>query len=375
MALHIARFRVEVEAERGLNPGMDIWEDFPSAALVASVDGRVMFWSQAWTAEANLGMDHPTDSPRNPSFIDAPVSVHPLGPQGLPRSAQQVKVVWGGGRTAVLESCVLPLTDAGQKAFAYLYVLPPTESKKVAGAVPGDVSPRRPGPIERRILHKLNNVFAKIHSSLDLALDKPQLASGLSWVQQAWESAREGAAIINELQLRESEAAAARVARPGAATPRPTPTTESSAEQFTAKLDGCERLLVAEDDKNMRTLIRAVLAYRGYTVIEAADGEDAVQKYFDNRPIDLVIIDLEMPKLDGRSVLREIRAKEPAVRSVALSGDIFDARGGRLDCNQEFDVFLSKPFRNLDLVRSVRQVLDRPASGNHLPAKSHPPQE
>ncbi|MBK8001176.1 MAG: response regulator [Verrucomicrobia bacterium] len=125
----------------------------------------------------------------------------------------------------------------------------------------------------------------------------------------------------------------------------------------TNALEGKEQILVVDDEELVRMVTKAVLAYRGYRVIEAVDGEDAVAKYSaDSANIGLVLMDLHMPKLNGHEALVRIREINPGVRAILLSGGLQEA-DGRL-AEMEHVAFLQKPFENQELLRVVRQLLD-----------------
>jgi DNA-binding response OmpR family regulator len=129
-----------------------------------------------------------------------------------------------------------------------------------------------------------------------------------------------------------------------------------------ASLEGSERILLVEDDESVRLLVRAVLTYRGYQVTEACDGEDAVRLFGQKGPFDLVILDQAMPKLDGRAALEQIRAVDPAVRALGLSGLLMESdQDPQPAATRGWDAQLSKPFDNLELVALVRRLLDRRA--------------
>jgi two-component system cell cycle sensor histidine kinase/response regulator CckA len=122
----------------------------------------------------------------------------------------------------------------------------------------------------------------------------------------------------------------------------------------TSAVEGRERILVVDDEEMVRMVIKAVLAYRGYEVTEAQDGEEAVTLYGANPGgYDLVLLDLHMPKLNGHEALLRIRKINPNAKAVMLSGGVQDVDG-------ELDpiVFLQKPFENQELLRVVRQLLD-----------------
>jgi PAS domain S-box-containing protein len=122
---------------------------------------------------------------------------------------------------------------------------------------------------------------------------------------------------------------------------------------------GTETILIAEDDASVRALVKEVLEQSGYAVIEAVDGEDAVSAFTKNRDkIKLLILDVIMPKKNGKEAYEEIRKARPDVKVIFSSGytaDILHRKG--LD---EGDVgFISKPVSPTELLRSVRQALDR----------------
>jgi CheY-like chemotaxis protein len=122
-------------------------------------------------------------------------------------------------------------------------------------------------------------------------------------------------------------------------------------------LEGKERILVVDDEELVRMVTKAVLAYRGYQVLEAEDGEDAVAKYAANLgTIDLIMMDLHMPKMNGHDALVRIREINPRAKAVLLSGGLQEADGGL--SAMERVVFLQKPFENQELLRLVRELLD-----------------
>ncbi len=126
-----------------------------------------------------------------------------------------------------------------------------------------------------------------------------------------------------------------------------------------ASLEGTETILVADDDYMVRNLMRAVLAYRGYKIIEATDGAEAIEKCL-NGPdaIELVLLDLEMPKLDGWQALEQIHKAKPLLPVVLCSGsgvtDEFEAQAMAAGACR----ILSKPFTNPELLRLVRETLN-----------------
>ena len=120
--------------------------------------------------------------------------------------------------------------------------------------------------------------------------------------------------------------------------------------------EGKERILVVDDEELVRIVTRAVLAYRGYQVVEAEDGEDAVEKYRKAAPaFDLVLMDMHMPRLNGHDALLRLREINPKLKAILLSGGLQEREtSGELPGV----LFLQKPFENQELVRTVRELLD-----------------
>jgi signal transduction histidine kinase len=116
---------------------------------------------------------------------------------------------------------------------------------------------------------------------------------------------------------------------------------------------GAETVLLVEDDAALRALLRTVLAQRGFTVLEAADGAEALA-LADGRRVDLVVTDITLPGMEGPELLRRLRERRPDARAVFISGYDAETVRGDLDGTP----LMTKPFSPLDLVRRVRAVLD-----------------
>jgi len=129
---------------------------------------------------------------------------------------------------------------------------------------------------------------------------------------------------------------------------------------------GAGRVLLADDEEDVRGVVHAMLDTLGYEVIEARDGLEAVE-IFRRRAaeIDLVILDLVMPRLTGEAALRQMRRIAPAVHAILVSG--YDESGRiREIVAAGFGGFLQKPFRRQDLGKKVRELLgvsNGPAAG------------
>ncbi|MBI5074577.1 MAG: response regulator [Nitrospirae bacterium] len=131
----------------------------------------------------------------------------------------------------------------------------------------------------------------------------------------------------------------------------------------TALQRGSETILVAEDDEDVRLYVHDILRLYGYTVVEASDGDEAVQMFARHPKIDLLLLDVVMPGKNGREVLETIRAQSPQIRALFLSGyseDIISKRGV-LD---EGINFISKPVSPEELLIRVREVLDSGTQGS-----------
>ncbi len=117
------------------------------------------------------------------------------------------------------------------------------------------------------------------------------------------------------------------------------------------------KILVVDDESRMRKLVRDFLVKNNYEVVEAADGEEALNLFFEKNDIDLVILDVMMPKMDGWQVCREIRAysKIPIIMLTAKS----DERDELLGFELGVDEYISKPFSPKILVARVEAILRR----------------
>lgn len=117
-------------------------------------------------------------------------------------------------------------------------------------------------------------------------------------------------------------------------------------------------ILVVDDESRMRKLIKDFLAVKGFSILEAEDGEKALQVYEENsQKIDLILLDVMMPKLDGWSVLRQIRqtSKVPIIMLTARGEEQDELFGFELGV----DEYISKPFSPKILVARVEAILKR----------------
>ena len=122
---------------------------------------------------------------------------------------------------------------------------------------------------------------------------------------------------------------------------------------------GSETILVVEDQPSLRELVRRILQQKGYRVLEAPDGEEAIKVAESSaRPIQLVITDVVMPGMNARAMAERIRGIWPTVRVLFMSGYHDDDVMLRSLANAKVD-FLQKPFLPYDLAEKVREVLER----------------
>ena len=117
------------------------------------------------------------------------------------------------------------------------------------------------------------------------------------------------------------------------------------------------KILVVDDEARMRKLVKDFLTNKGFAVIEAGDGEEAVDVFFAQKDIALVLLDVMMPKMDGWEVLRTIRkySQVPVIMLTARSEERDELQGFSLGV----DEYISKPFSPKILVARVNAILRR----------------
>ncbi|MGI6020299.1 MAG: response regulator transcription factor [Lachnospiraceae bacterium] len=123
-------------------------------------------------------------------------------------------------------------------------------------------------------------------------------------------------------------------------------------------------ILVVDDESRIRKLVKDFLTRDGYTVIEASDGEEALDIFYRNKDIDLILLDVMMPKINGWDVCKEIRqsSKVPII--------MLTARGDERDELQGFGVgvddYISKPFSPKILVARITSILKRTSDSEEI---------
>ena len=121
------------------------------------------------------------------------------------------------------------------------------------------------------------------------------------------------------------------------------------------------KILVVDDESRMRKLVKDFLVKSNYEVVEAEDGEQALDIFFEQNDIDLIILDVMMPKMDGWQTCREIRAesKVPIIMLTAKGDEQDELKGFDLGV----DEYISKPFSPKILVARVEAILRRSGKG------------
>jgi CheY-like chemotaxis protein len=155
----------------------------------------------------------------------------------------------------------------------------------------------------------------------------------------------------------------------------PTAMTELKVEDETPTLQteilsGTETVLVVEDEPALRRLITASLEKRGYTVLAAEDGTEAI-RILANNPgkIDLVVSDIMMPKLNGLELRKKAILLRPKMRFLFISGYAEDTIGRTAHLPQDAG-YLDKPFLPIELARAVRALLNESDAGSGSTGKT-----
>ncbi len=117
-------------------------------------------------------------------------------------------------------------------------------------------------------------------------------------------------------------------------------------------------ILLAEDDIQIRKLLIELLKGEGYTVYPAEDGQEAIDLYEQNSDvIDLLLLDLGLPKLTGVEVFKKIREHKPDIKIIAMSG-----WGQRETVDELYDeginTFIQKPYKPFEIIERVRKTFN-----------------
>ena len=120
-------------------------------------------------------------------------------------------------------------------------------------------------------------------------------------------------------------------------------------------------ILIADDYEDNRELLRIILEDAGYFVREARDGRECVTMAQASVP-DLCLIDLSMPELDGWGVLRELRASESTRSVPCIAVTAFSDASGTRRTEEDFDAYITKPFKSRELLDTIAQLLSERAA-------------
>jgi two-component system cell cycle sensor histidine kinase/response regulator CckA len=123
-----------------------------------------------------------------------------------------------------------------------------------------------------------------------------------------------------------------------------------------ADLTGEGKILLVEDEEGLRALNARGLASRGYTVLEASNGVEAIEVLEREGHVDLVVSDVVMPEMDGPTLLKELRRRDPDLKVIFVSGYAEEAFAKNLPSNEQY-AFLAKPFTLKQLVAEVKKTI------------------
>ena len=114
-----------------------------------------------------------------------------------------------------------------------------------------------------------------------------------------------------------------------------------------------DRILLVDDEKEIRVIVSKLLSYMGYKVAAASNGKDGLRLFLDS-PYHLVITDLDMPEVDGLTLAFSIKERSPRTPVVLITGKALEvSRGGPID------FVMRKPFTLVDLEQTVQMFLHR----------------
>ena len=136
-----------------------------------------------------------------------------------------------------------------------------------------------------------------------------------------------------------------------------TKTDEEKPEGIRSLERGTETILLAEDEAEVRVFAKRLLEDYGYKVIEAIDGQDAIDKFYMYKDkIQFLLLDVIMPKKNGREVYEEIKKIKPGVKVLFTSGYPADHINGIIEKGIEF---VLKPISPIKLLVKIREILDK----------------
>lgn len=124
---------------------------------------------------------------------------------------------------------------------------------------------------------------------------------------------------------------------------------------------GVARILVVDDDKAIRLLLRAVLERRGHSVVEAENGDEGL-RYYRAAPADLVIADIQMPVMDGLQMIKELRDDFPTAKIIAISGE----KGGLAAAQPLSQGTFEKPLYMAEFLDAVQKFASAPGTSIYM---------
>ena len=121
------------------------------------------------------------------------------------------------------------------------------------------------------------------------------------------------------------------------------------------------RILVVDDDKAVRLLLRTVLERRGHSVVEAENGDEGL-RYYRVTPADLVIVDIQMPVMDGLQMIKELRGDFPTAKIIAISGE----KSGLAEAQPLSQGTFEKPLYMEEFLDAVQKFASAPGSSIYM---------
>ncbi|MGA2788348.1 MAG: response regulator [Verrucomicrobiota bacterium] len=236
-------------------------------------------------------------------------------------------------------------------------ILPPvTKHPPAGGAVP-----------IAQVAHGLNNTLTVITGFSELLLSVlSECDPHRRYVEEIQRAGQHAAELTRQLLT-----CAGTPSPPSAKAPRASRTLRELAHQH----HGCETILLVEDDEAVRDALGHELILLGYTVLEAADGPEAlrVASAQPDRLIDLLLTDVVMPEMDGFTLAARLREKQPRLKVLFSSGYERDVML-RQSSRPSSDGFLPKPYNAAALMRTIGEVLGEgpPAGPMTTECASHP---
>jgi two-component system cell cycle sensor histidine kinase/response regulator CckA len=165
-----------------------------------------------------------------------------------------------------------------------------------------------------------------------------------------------GAEAVDEISRDDQSATLSDAVSPGIAAAQPAAAAPAK-PAANADLTGHGVILLVEDEEGLRALNARGLSSRGYTVLEAGNGVEALEVFAQNNgKVDLVVSDVVMPEMDGPTLLKELRKLNPALKIIFVSGYAEEAFEKSLPKGEQFS-FLAKPFTLRQLIAHVKETM------------------